>query len=85
MAPPTPMDSKEKARVRTAAYRVTRLYPGPVGELLGRELIAWEEFGYRFGGSSLVLKLVDYVLKEPIENSESRKESYDRFRSAVGY
>jgi len=45
---------------------VTRLYPGPVGEVLSRELLTWEEFGYRLGGSQLVMRLVDHVLKTPL-------------------
>ena len=48
---PVPMDHHEKMRLRAAAFRVTRLYPGPVGELLSRELLTWEEFGYRLGGA----------------------------------
>ena len=60
------MDASEKMRIRAAAFRVTRLYPGPVGELLSRELLTWEEFGYRLGGSGLILRLVDHVLKAPI-------------------
>ena len=63
---PVPMDHHEKMRLRAAAFRVTRLYPGPVGELLSRELLTWEEFGYRLGGGQLVMRLVDHVLKTPI-------------------
>ena len=85
MTSPVRMDTKEKMRVRAAAFRVTRLYPGPVGDFLARELQTWEEFGYRLGGNALVMSLVDFVMKEPIENSTARKESYERFRSAVGY
>ena len=50
------MDHHEKMRLRAAAFRVTRLYPGPVGEVLSRELLTWEEFGYRLGGSQLVMR-----------------------------
>ena len=63
---PVPMDHHEKMRLRAAAFRVTRLYPGPVGEVLSRELLTWEEFGYRLGGSQLVMRLVDHVLKTPL-------------------
>jgi hypothetical protein len=63
---PAPMDHHEKMRLRAAAFRATRLYPGPVGELLSRELLTWEEFGYRLGGEQLVMRLVDHVLKTPI-------------------
>lgn len=63
---PAPMDHHEKIRLRAAAFRATRLYPGPVGELLSRELLTWEDFGYRLGGEQLVMRLVDHVLEAPI-------------------
>ena len=68
---PAPMDHHEKMRLRAAAFRVTRLYPGPAGEVLSRELLTWEEFGYRLGGSSLVMRLVDQVLKAPITTADA--------------
>jgi hypothetical protein len=68
---PVPMDHHEKMRLRAAAFRATRLYPGPVGEVLSRELLTWEEFGYRLGGSALVMRLVDHVLKTPIAQGEA--------------
>ena len=37
-------------------------YPGPVGELVRRELRAFVDFGYRFDGSGLVPRLVDELL-----------------------
>jgi hypothetical protein len=57
-----PMNHHEKMRLRAAGFRATRLYPGPVGELVARELMTWEEFGYRLGGSQLIMRLVDHVL-----------------------
>jgi hypothetical protein len=63
---PVPMDHHEKARLRTAAFRVTRLYPGPMGELASREILMWEEFGYRLGNGGLMSRLVDHVLKAPL-------------------
>ena len=64
---PAPMDHHEKMRLRTAAFRATKLYPGPLGELVSRELLTWEEFGYRLGRgtNSLVLRLVEHVEKQP--------------------
>ena len=59
------MSHDEKMRLRAAAFRVTRLYPGPVGELLSRELHAWEEFGYRLGGRQLIMRLVDHAMTTP--------------------
>lgn len=64
---PVLMDHHEKMRLRAAAFRSTRLYPGPVGELLSRELLTWEEFGYRLGGRQLVMRLVDHILKTPLD------------------
>jgi hypothetical protein len=65
------MDHHEKMRLRAAAFRVTRLYPGPVGELLSRELLTWEEFGYRLGANQLIMRLVDDVLKTPLAQGDA--------------
>jgi hypothetical protein len=69
---PTPMDHHEKMRVRAAAFRATRLYPGPVGELVSRELLTWEEFGYRLGhgNRALINAAVDHILKTPLPMAE---------------
>jgi hypothetical protein len=72
---PAPMDHHEKMRLRAAAFRATRLYPGPVGELVSRELLTWEEFGYRLGGEQLVMRLVDHVLKTPIPQPAADAEA----------
>lgn len=61
---PEPMTSAEKLRMRAAAFRATRVYPGAVGEWVSRELHSWEEFGYRLGGQALVSRLVDEVLQQ---------------------
>lgn len=61
---PAPMDHHEKMRLRAAAFRATRIYPGPVGELVSRELLQWEDFGYRLGGQKLIMTLVDYVMTQ---------------------
>lgn len=79
MTPPPIMGPAEKTRLRAAAFRVTKLYPGPVGELLSRELLTWEEFGYRLGGSELMMRLVDHILKAEIPTSRPATTS------AVGY
>jgi hypothetical protein len=63
---PLTMGHHEKMRLRAAALRAARLYPGPVGELVSRELITWDEFGYRLGGGQLVARLVDHVLTTPL-------------------
>jgi hypothetical protein len=60
---PVPMDHHEKSRIRAAAFRATRLYPGPVGELVSRELLTWEDLGYRLGGQGIIMPLVDHLMK----------------------
>lgn len=45
-----------------AAEHALTAYPGPVGELIHREVQAFLDFGYRFGGSGLAERLVDHVL-----------------------
>ena len=65
------MDHHEKMQLRAAAFRATRLYPGPVGELVSRELLTWEEFGYRLGGDRLVMRLVDHVLNAPLAQGDA--------------
>jgi hypothetical protein len=60
------LDPHEKMRIRSAAFRATRLYPGPVGELISKELLDWEEFGYRFDTKGAAARLVDHVLKAPL-------------------
>lgn len=66
MAPLVPMSAQEKTRLRAAAYRAKKLYPGPVGEVLYREIEVWYEFGYRFGGNALIGSVVDQILKTEI-------------------
>lgn len=76
-APPVPlaqqqprMDHHEKMRLRAAAFRATRLYPGPVGELLSREILSFEEFGWRLVGHGPIMRVVDHILKAPQETSQ---------------
>jgi hypothetical protein len=65
------MDHNERKRIRLAAFRVTRLYPGPVGELVSRELMSWEEFGYRLSSGSMIMRIVDEVLNAQEQQSEA--------------
>ena len=41
------------------------VYPGPVGELIARELLSWDEFGHRLGGNQMIMRLVEHVLWAP--------------------
>ena len=55
------MEHDEKMRLRRAAWEVKKLDLGPVGELLSRELLAFEEMGYRLASHALPLQLVEWV------------------------
>ena len=61
-ATPPKLSPEEKSELRRAAYAATRLYPGPVGEVLAMELGRWDEFGYRFGGATLIRSLIRSLL-----------------------
>lgn len=63
---PRIMDAHEKLELRAAAYRVRKLdLPPAMAELIARELMTWEEFGYRLGINSLVRKAVREIMKWP--------------------
>jgi hypothetical protein len=73
--PPARMDHDEKSRLRAAALSVTRLYPGPAGELLKREILTWEELGYRLSCGGPVMRLVEDVeAKEAARVAAAREE-----------
>lgn len=59
-APPR-MEQQERMQLRAAAFRATRVFPGPVGELVSKELLSWEEHGWRIGGHGLIRRLVKAV------------------------
>lgn len=74
-APPSPtvadkrawvMEPHEKLRIRSAAFRATRLYPGPVGALISRELLSFEEMGLRLARDGVVMGVVEHVLKSAL-------------------
>jgi hypothetical protein len=62
----TLMDHHDRMRLRAAAFRALKVYPGPVGQLLSAELLAWEDFGYRLGAKSLVMSIVADVMARPV-------------------
>jgi hypothetical protein len=58
---------KECANVRTAALKARRLWPGPVGELVFRELTAYANFGFRFERTGLTEQLLQHVLDAELD------------------
>lgn len=68
-SPPPPIGGEavrlhlhEAGRIRAAALHARRTLPGPVGELVHRELTAYAEFGYRFAGDALIPRLATEIL-----------------------
>lgn len=66
MVKPPALAPHEQSRIRAARFRAKRLYPGPVGELIDRELGAWADFGFRLDKSGMAARLVDHILKSPL-------------------
>jgi hypothetical protein len=66
-AAPVPGDAgqlhlHESARIRAAALHARRVMPGPLGELVYRELSAYAEFGHRFTADALIPRLTTEIL-----------------------
>ena len=68
----------ERSRYRAAAGHARRVYPGPLGELAYRELIAYAEFGYRFsdGGSPAICGSRQAAPSAALRRNESIVSSY---------
>jgi hypothetical protein len=60
-APLPQLPTADRQRIHRAAYYATRLYPGPMGKLVDRELSAYAEFGYRLGHDATVVLLVEQL------------------------
>lgn len=56
------LDGQELRRLRGAALHAKRVYPGPVGDLLARELHAYADLGYRFLPNALMDRLATEIL-----------------------
>jgi hypothetical protein len=52
----------EQSRYGAAAEHALRRYPGPVGDLIHRELFAYARFGRRFATDALIPNLMKYLL-----------------------
>lgn len=55
---PEPLEHAERGRARQAAVNARRRYPGPVGDLLARELDGFADFGYRISQGALMARLI---------------------------
>jgi hypothetical protein len=64
------MTLDQQSHYAAAAEYARRRYPGPVGELIHRELVAYAEFGHRFATDALIPRLVIQVLTPPGPSSD---------------
>lgn len=64
--PPPRLEHHETSRLRAAAHRGKKLYPGPVGLLIERELMGYEEFGFRFDRGGQTAALVHHLMTAPL-------------------
>lgn len=67
------LEPHERSRCRAAAGHARRVIPGPVGELVHRELLAYAEFGYRFVADGLIPRLAAEILATRSERSEGQR------------
>jgi hypothetical protein len=63
----------ERSTYRAAAVRAEKLYPGPIGKLISRELIALDEFGWRLSNDSLINQARDQIMKQWAEHEAARQ------------
>ncbi len=68
-AAPERMDHHIRMRLRMAAFRAARVYPGAVGELLSQELLTWETLGIRLGSKSMIMRVVEEILAAEIPDA----------------
>jgi hypothetical protein len=61
----------ERTQLAAAAHRALSTHPGPVGELIQREIEAFLNFGYLFGGRALIMGLVREVSVTAIPPQEA--------------
>jgi hypothetical protein len=59
----------QQRRIRAAAHRAKKVYPGPAGEVLGQELNAYADFDFLWSDGSTtrrMARLVDELLGSPV-------------------
>lgn len=58
---PIPSTFEARQRAHAAANRARQLYPGPVGDLLYRELQEWADTGW-YLGNGLIYRVVEHLM-----------------------
>ena len=70
--PPARLDYHDIARLRQAALRVQKLYPGPVGDYLQRDLDSWQVVGLKFDSRGMVSRLIDAIMAAPLPDPPAK-------------
>lgn len=60
----------DRHRVEEAARRALTLYPGPVGQLVHREIHAYLDFGHRFALASLTTRVIEHILDASTDHKQ---------------
>lgn len=60
------MGHPDKIRLRHAARRAKRIYPGAVGQLIAREFMAHEELSAVLRADGIITRAVDEILATPL-------------------
>jgi hypothetical protein len=68
LAPISALNHVDRGRLLSAALRVKKIHPDPIGTLVAEHLTSYSEFGWRFGGDSTIAKLVDHVMRLPVDD-----------------
>lgn len=76
---PAALAAREDYYVRAAARHAVRVFPGPIGELLARELCAHADFGLRSEDSGLLRNVAREVLAMPATGDAPPESSRDTF------
>lgn len=71
-----PLRESDRERLRRGVTRAPLVLPGPIGETVAQELLAWEEFGYRFGGTSVILRLLDDIERRKIPKAKTEARTH---------
>jgi hypothetical protein len=61
----------DRDRMNQAAERALSLYPGPVGQLVHREIQAYLDFGQGFAQASLITRLIEDIVGAPTDQPMS--------------
>jgi hypothetical protein len=89
--PPQVMTQHQKVKMRTAAFKVHRLFPSNIAKLLELELQTWQEFGYLLGSGSVIKGAVDEIMNMPVPDISPSPPTpvtpsvSSHLKSAVGY